>query len=171
MADLNNFRAAICVLATIKKKILNSNSSSQQKEIYFFALRIMTQRLAEKLDKLAGTNNPARSMEELEKTIDCEVKKQNSEYMKKIIVLDDAEVCSICLQDIDVGANGVAVFKCNSHIFHKECVDEWSMHKPNCPLCRHDMWKEPQRKRKRSHDCEKHKGETSAQLRQKTQEI
>ncbi|KAI3894353.1 hypothetical protein MKW92_026970 [Papaver armeniacum] len=104
-------------------------------------------------------------MEELEKAVDCEVKKQNSGHMKKIIVLDDAEVCSICLQDIDVGANGVTVLNCNSHIFHKKCALEWSMHKSNCPLCRHDIWKEePQRKRKRSHDYEKHKGETGTQL-------
>ncbi|KAI3852346.1 hypothetical protein MKW92_007211 [Papaver armeniacum] len=152
-----------------KKKII----SSQDKEFDLLILEIETLSWAIRIDNLAGTRNLTRVMVELEKAIDCEVKKQNSDHMKKIIVLDDAEVCSICLHDIDIGANDVAVLKCNSHIFHEKCVDEWSMHKPNCPLCRHDMWKETQRKRKRSHghDYEKHKGETSTQLRQKTQEI
>ncbi|KAI3882240.1 hypothetical protein MKX03_009560 [Papaver bracteatum] len=70
-------------------------------------------------------------------------------HMKKIVVLDDAEMCSVCLQDIDVGANGVALLKCNSHIFHMNCVVEWSKRKPNCPLCRHDMREERQRNLKR----------------------
>ncbi|KAI3923366.1 hypothetical protein MKW98_026959 [Papaver atlanticum] len=70
-------------------------------------------------------------------------------HMKKIVVLDDAEVCSVCLQDIDVGDENVTVLNCNSHIFHKKCMQEWSRRKPNCPLCRHDMREERQPKLKR----------------------
>ncbi|KAI3882235.1 hypothetical protein MKX03_009555 [Papaver bracteatum] len=69
-------------------------------------------------------------------------------HMKKIVVLDDAEVCSVCLQDIDVGDENVTVLNCISHIFHKKCMQEWSRRKPNCPLCRHDMREEQQRKLK-----------------------
>ncbi|KAI3971145.1 hypothetical protein MKW92_002507 [Papaver armeniacum] len=94
---------------------------------------------------------------ELEELINKELleRKEIESHMKKIIVLDDAEVCSVCLQDIDVGDEHVQVLSCNSHIFHEMCMQEWSRRKPNCPLCRHDMREDRQRKLKRkrlSHD-------------------
>ncbi|KAI3862916.1 hypothetical protein MKW98_011955 [Papaver atlanticum] len=63
-------------------------------------------------------------------------------HMKKIIVLDDGEVCSVCLQDMNVGDHAV-ILKC-SHIFHEKCTLEWANRKPNCPLCRHDVRKDRQ---------------------------
>ncbi|KAI3865627.1 hypothetical protein MKX03_012330 [Papaver bracteatum] len=76
-------------------------------------------------------------------------------HMKKIVVLDDDEVCSVCLQDINVGDEDTSI-TC-SHIFHDKCMSEWSKRKLNCPLCRHDVRQErqPNLKRKRlSHEAE-----------------
>ncbi|KAI3882230.1 hypothetical protein MKX03_009550 [Papaver bracteatum] len=68
-------------------------------------------------------------------------------HMKKIIILDDGEVCSICLQDMNVGDHGL-VLKCY-HIFHEKCMLEWAKRKPNCPVCRHDVQKDRKQKLKR----------------------
>ncbi|KAI3927730.1 hypothetical protein MKW92_009348, partial [Papaver armeniacum] len=59
-------------------------------------------------------------------------RKDIKRHMKKIILLDDGEVCSVCLQDMNVG--GHALLKC-SHIFHENCMSEWSKRK-------HDIRKE-----------------------------
>ncbi|KAI3882239.1 hypothetical protein MKX03_009559 [Papaver bracteatum] len=90
-------------------------------------------------------------LEELDRQIDKELleQKEIESHMKKIVVLDDAEVCSVCLEDIDVGDEDTKVLSCNSHIFHEKCVKEWSRQKPNCPLCRYDMREERKRKLKR----------------------
>ncbi|KAI3875091.1 hypothetical protein MKW98_019664 [Papaver atlanticum] len=85
-------------------------------------------------------------------------------HMKKIVVLDDGEVCSVCLQDINVGDENTRVLKC-SHIFHHRCMSEWSKRKPNCPLCRHDVRtdRQPNLKRKRLlHEAQELKDETSS---------
>ncbi|KAI3890926.1 hypothetical protein MKX03_013109 [Papaver bracteatum] len=82
-------------------------------------------------------------------------------HMKKIVVLDDDEVCAVCLQDMKVGT---VFLKC-SHAFHHKCISEWSTRKPNCPLCRHNMRTDrpPNLKRRRlSHDAEELKDETSS---------
>ncbi|MCL7027289.1 hypothetical protein MKW94_029875 [Papaver nudicaule] len=97
---------------------------------------------------------PENAMEDEHKEF-CEGEDIES-HMEKIVVLDDAESCSVCLQDMDSGADDAVVLKC-SHTFHKKCMLEWSRRKPNCPLCRHDMRKDrPQTlKRKRlTHDGE-----------------
>ncbi|KAI3927704.1 hypothetical protein MKW92_031410 [Papaver armeniacum] len=68
-------------------------------------------------------------------------------HMKKIIVLDEGEVCSVCLQDMIVGDHAI-LLKC-SHIFHQNCMLEWAKRKPSCPLCRHDVRKDRQQQVKR----------------------
>ncbi|KAI3894351.1 hypothetical protein MKW92_026968 [Papaver armeniacum] len=90
-------------------------------------------------------------LEELDREINKELLEQEEiqSHLKKMVVLDDAEVCSVCLQDIHVGDENVTVLSCNSHIFHKTCMEEWSRRKPNCPVCRHDMREEGQLKLKR----------------------
>ncbi|MCL7046524.1 hypothetical protein MKW94_024338 [Papaver nudicaule] len=75
-------------------------------------------------------------------------RKDIESHMRKIIVLDDAEVCSVCLQDMSGGGEDVVALKC-SHTFHEKCMSEWSKRKSNCPLCRHDMRKDQQPKLKR----------------------
>lgn len=49
---------------------------------------------------------------------------------------DDAK-CSICLGDYEDGEQ-LRELKC-LHYFHKECVDEWLVHKKHCPLCQQDI--------------------------------
>ncbi|KAI3836052.1 hypothetical protein MKW92_041430 [Papaver armeniacum] len=91
-------------------------------------------------------------------------------HMKKIVVLDDDEVCAVCLEDMmNVGDDGsTVVLKC-SHTFHHKCIMEWSTRKYNCPLCRHNMRidRPPNLKRRRlSHDAQELKDETSRTHRQ-----
>ncbi|KAI3940888.1 hypothetical protein MKX01_012941 [Papaver californicum] len=65
-------------------------------------------------------------------------------HMKKVTVLDDEEVCSVCLLDMNGGGgdgDGAVVLKC-SHAFHEKCILEWSKRKLNCPLCRHEIWRD-----------------------------
>ncbi|MCL7046525.1 hypothetical protein MKW94_024339 [Papaver nudicaule] len=107
-----------------------------------------TRRAVEELDLIFNSLSNKELLEGLEGE---DIKR----HMKKIIVLDDSEVCSVCLQDMNGGDDGAVVaLKC-SHTFHEKCVLEWSKRMPNCPLCRHDMRKDQQQnlKRKRiSHD-------------------
>ncbi|XP_026442177.1 RING finger protein 24-like [Papaver somniferum] len=107
-------------------------------------------------DDLTGSYHSEDSLFEAElEELDHQVYKESLEqeetesHMKKIVVLDGAEVCSVCLQDIDVGDEDTKILSCNSHIFHNKCMVEWSRKNPNCPLCRHDMRKERDRKLKR----------------------
>ncbi|KAI3927731.1 hypothetical protein MKW92_009349 [Papaver armeniacum] len=112
-------------------------------------------RLPEDYDR--SFNRSRQSMGALvEVLLDIELLKREdiTRHMKKIIILDDGEVCSVCLQDmINVGDDAV-LLKC-SHIFHKKCMLEWSKRKLNCPICRHDSRKESiKRKRLTDHDEE-----------------
>ena len=45
--------------------------------------------------------------------------------------------CSICLMEFD-SENKLSVTKC-SHVFHNDCIKEWSKYKIECPICRSDM--------------------------------
>ena len=47
--------------------------------------------------------------------------------------LDDME-CSICLELLTDNMECCSI-KCG-HVFHTECIKEWSRIKQNCPLCR-----------------------------------
>lgn len=40
--------------------------------------------------------------------------------------------CPICLQP---GEGMVARLRCR-HVFHRECIEEWLVHRDTCPLCR-----------------------------------
>ncbi|KAI3882228.1 hypothetical protein MKX03_009548 [Papaver bracteatum] len=61
-------------------------------------------------------------------------------HMKKIIVLADAQVCTVCFQDMNSGDgdDDAVGLKC-SHIFHENCILKWAKQNPNCPVCRHDI--------------------------------
>ncbi|KAI3983738.1 hypothetical protein MKX01_001142 [Papaver californicum] len=82
-----------------------------------------------------------RTLMEVELTFDNVYPKKLSEgediksHMEKVIVLDDEEVCSICLQDMNVGGdiNDAVVLKC-WHNSHEKCMLECSKRKPksNC---------------------------------------
>lgn len=52
---------------------------------------------------------------------------------------DYVRECSICLGDYKVGDETATSKKC-SHVFHRECLLEWSAFKKECPICRTEMW-------------------------------
>jgi hypothetical protein len=45
--------------------------------------------------------------------------------------------CAICLSDLDE-KTPISITKC-SHLFHNNCISEWSTHKIDCPICRTNM--------------------------------
>jgi hypothetical protein len=45
--------------------------------------------------------------------------------------------CSICLSDYDKDSD-VSFLNCN-HLFHTNCISEWSMYKKTCPICRNNI--------------------------------
>ncbi|KAI3882227.1 hypothetical protein MKX03_009547 [Papaver bracteatum] len=98
--------------------------------------------------------------------LEGEVREDINSHMKKIIVLDDGEVCSVCLQDMNVG-NHARVLNC-WHVFHEKCALEWLYRKPNCPLCRHDIRKESIKRKRLTHHDEELEGKINTHRRRKT---
>lgn len=47
---------------------------------------------------------------------------------------DLSEICPICHDKFELNST-VSVLDCK-HIFHKNCIFEWGMYKPECPVCR-----------------------------------
>lgn len=47
--------------------------------------------------------------------------------------------CAICLNDFEP-ENLISITSCN-HIFHKDCIKEWTHYKTNCPVCRDELKK------------------------------
>ncbi|KAM1356701.1 hypothetical protein ACFX13_031518 [Malus domestica] len=43
--------------------------------------------------------------------------------------------CAICLEDFADG-DSCQIFSLCNHIFHSNCIDNWLMNKPTCPVCR-----------------------------------
>ena len=61
---------------------------------------------------------------------------EKEEYSK--IEIDKYEnSCSICLNDYDKDSV-VSTTKCK-HLFHHECIKEWSHYKDSCPVCREKL--------------------------------
>jgi RING/U-box domain-containing protein len=56
--------------------------------------------------------------------------------MIKVVKMKTPEICSICYMDVEENANGFKL-KCG-HIFHKTCIENWFIHKIQCPYCRTD---------------------------------
>ena len=48
---------------------------------------------------------------------------------------EDNKCCSICLNDYE-DSEIVRVIPDCSHMFHKDCIDEWLRLHPTCPICR-----------------------------------
>ncbi|MCL7038164.1 hypothetical protein MKW94_013640 [Papaver nudicaule] len=146
MVDLIDYAETVIEIAREIAR-LNDSSSSNSYDLLKFDFRV--ERLAYERSTLTGIDYDEsyvetrlailrRAQEYIEEETD---KRLNT---KKVVVLDDGDVCSICLQNIDTAGNcdygGAKVLSC-SHTFHSRCISEWRKWKTNCPLCRHDMEK------------------------------
>jgi hypothetical protein len=52
---------------------------------------------------------------------------------------EEPTTCDVCLMNYEVGED--VAFSPNDacvHHFHKECITDWLLRNPNCPLCRND---------------------------------
>lgn len=45
--------------------------------------------------------------------------------------------CSICLVEFELDSE-IGITNCD-HVFHKECITEWSRYKKDCPVCREEL--------------------------------
>ncbi|KAI3907432.1 hypothetical protein MKX01_036349 [Papaver californicum] len=144
MVDLIDFSERVIEIAKKRARLNDSCSSDLQS----LKLNVQTQRLALERSILTGIDY-STSFAETHKAIDRRIEEEidNRLNTKKIVILDDEDVCSICLQNIDTAGGGgggdgdARVLNC-SHTFHSRCISEWRKRKTNCPLCRHDMEKE-----------------------------
>lgn len=50
---------------------------------------------------------------------------------------ENNESCTICSDDIENNQD-IIELKCK-HIFHPNCIEEWVMYKPECPVCRGEV--------------------------------
>ena len=66
------------------------------------------------------------------------ISEKNDALDLKVLVYDEIhneeKECSICLSEFEKDSK-VSLISCN-HLFHNECIKEWSMYKQNCPICR-----------------------------------
>ncbi|XP_077123721.1 uncharacterized protein LOC143781053 [Ranitomeya variabilis] len=53
---------------------------------------------------------------------------------RRITSEEEAESCTICIMDYEVGEE-VVVLPCN-HCYHPSCISTWLRSNPRCPLCR-----------------------------------
>jgi hypothetical protein len=45
--------------------------------------------------------------------------------------------CSICLTDFEE-EDDISIINCN-HLFHNNCIEEWTKYKKDCPICRDNI--------------------------------
>lgn len=67
----------------------------------------------------------------------------DSQLYSSTMLIDKNETdknCCICLSDFKSDDN-VSVLNCK-HLFHHDCIVEWSMYKINCPVCRENLKQE-----------------------------
>jgi len=58
-----------------------------------------------------------------------------------VVQQDESWVCTICMEGVEVGANGALVKICadgagRAHIFHAGCLQRWLRNSNTCPICR-----------------------------------
>ena len=62
-----------------------------------------------------------------------------SATVEMINATDDA-TCTICFRSFTIGEE-IIILPCSpKHIFHPLCIRNWVIVKPNCPICRHDLF-------------------------------
>ncbi|MCL7035802.1 hypothetical protein MKW94_013192 [Papaver nudicaule] len=143
MVDLIDFSERVIEIARKRARLNDSSSCSSDLKYLELDLKLKTQRLALERSILTGIEYSASYVETnkaIERRIeeDLEEDTDNRLNTKKVVVLDDGDVCLICLQDIDTAGGGdyggARVLSC-SHTFHSRCISEWRKRKTNCPLC------------------------------------
>lgn len=51
---------------------------------------------------------------------------------------DNQTTCNVCLETFARGDSVREMTHC-SHIFHKECIDQWLSRVASCPICKHEL--------------------------------
>lgn len=76
---------------------------------------------------------------------ECVARKICNDYLcevthpQKHFVPDEVSQCSVCLDDLETGCNGVSMKKCG-HVFHEDCLSAWIAQSSRlaCVICRED---------------------------------
>ena len=55
-------------------------------------------------------------------------------------IIKEQKECAICLNDFEK-ENMISITLCK-HIFHHDCIKEWTHYKSNCPVCREELKEE-----------------------------
>ena len=57
----------------------------------------------------------------------------------EILNTSDSPDCSICFSSL-MPDEEVIILPCSpKHVFHSICIRNWTVVKPNCPICRHEL--------------------------------
>ncbi|KAI3882241.1 hypothetical protein MKX03_009561 [Papaver bracteatum] len=171
VAYIKWYRIVVTITPTLKIPSRKSNLLIMEDQIDFiprnrarqngsYSSYLLSLKLSSKTQKSALKNLLFRSIDypptsdvKARKVIKRKVEEDIDNYLhtKKVVVLDDGDVCSICLQDLASGNDdGYARFLSCSHTFHPTCNRKWRNRKTNCPLCRHDMLEEQVKRRGQS---------------------
>ncbi len=75
---------------------------------------------------------------ELEQIIIIQINYQVYEYNDESKNKEEDDICCICLDNLYIKGNSIAVLDCN-HEFHKKCLEKWLEIKQICPLCIYEI--------------------------------
>jgi len=99
-------------------------------------LRCRRQTMVESLDGEANTGLKKAAMKGLPIIVYTATSKPRSVPMD----------CPICLAEFEEGEKVRVIPKCN-HGFHLECIDKWLVSHSSCPMCRHSLNLQSQKKK------------------------
>ena len=55
------------------------------------------------------------------------------------IVISENETCSICMESFLCESQKIVKLNNCNHIFHKECIRQWTFNSKTCPICRNNV--------------------------------